>query len=282
MKNYTLGEWLEVWYTHYILPSAFADNTKACYNRAVRAVPPAIAAILLADLSPLDCLIWLQTVARTAPRAAQLDRVMLSRSLLVARKLRLTDCVLDGDTCPQIVHHAQKAVVLSLPELRAYALRACEVEAAPVLLLCCCGLRRGEAMGVQRADIADGILTVQHQRRDGLRLYPLKSQASYRRLALPFLVLDCLAKRPLTLSGLVYEGTMHRVYTDHQSLLKRLSLPAVTLHGLRHSVATAAVMSGVPVKAVQACLGHASYVLTADLYADHLPDRSDVCAQLFP
>ena len=48
---------------------------------------------------------------------AQLDRVMLSRALLVARKLHLTDCVLDEDTCPQVVHHAQKAVVLTLPEL---------------------------------------------------------------------------------------------------------------------------------------------------------------------
>ena len=96
--------------------------------------------------------------------------------------------------------------------------------------------------------------------------------------------------RPLTLSGLFYEGSMHKVYTDHHSVTQRLSLPSVTLHGLRHSVANAAwppvappaaVLGGEPVKLVQGCLGHASFALTADLYADHLPDTSAVCKHLF-
>lgn len=107
-KDYTLGEWLETWLEYYVEPSALAPSTKACYNRAVRSVPASLGSIWVIDIAPLDCLCWIQSVARTHPRAAQLDRVMLSRALLVARKLHLTDCVLDEDTCPQVVHHAQK------------------------------------------------------------------------------------------------------------------------------------------------------------------------------
>lgn len=281
-KDYTLGEWLTVWLEHYVEPSSLAPSTKKCYNRAVRAVPADLSLVDMRFLSPLDCLFWIQDVARVYPRAAQLDRVMLSRALLVARKLHLTDCVLDDDTCPQVVHHAQKAVVLTLPELLRYMEAASTMDSAPVLLLCCCGLRRGEALAAGRADLsADGILTVQHQRGDSRELRPLKSKHSYRRIALPDNVLDCIRKRPLTLSGLFYEGSMHKVYTDHHGITQGLSLPPVTLHGLRHSVATAAVLGGEPVKLVQGCLGHASFALTADLYADHLPDTSAVCKHLF-
>lgn len=35
-KDYTLGEWLDVWLEYYVEPSALAPSTKACYNRAVR------------------------------------------------------------------------------------------------------------------------------------------------------------------------------------------------------------------------------------------------------
>ena len=55
----------------------------------------------------------------------------------------------------------------------------------------------------------------------------------------------------------------------------------MTLHGLRHSFATAAVQQGVPIKVLQAALGHAKYQLTADLYADHLPERSTVSRSVF-
>ena len=56
---------------------------------------------------------------------------------------------------------------------------------------------------------------------------------------------------------------------DHQAILAALGLPeAVTLHGLRHSFATAAAEK-IPIKVLQEALGHSEYKLTADLYAGH-------------
>jgi integrase len=48
-------------------------------------------------------------------------------------------------------------------------------------------------------------------------------------------------------------------------------LPRLTLHGLRHSYATAGLAAGVDVKVMSERLGHASTGLTADLYQHVLP-----------
>jgi integrase len=64
--------------------------------------------------------------------------------------------------------------------------------------------------------------------------------------------------------------------------LKRLGLPAVRLHDLRHSTATLWLEAGVPLKLVQELLGHASMTITADVYSHILPayrrESADVLA----
>lgn len=89
-----LGTWLEKWLILYVDPSGLAPNTKACYHRAVEAVPDTLASHDLSDLSPIDLMEWLVFVSQKHPRAAQLDRVMLSKALRTARKAGL---------CPALV-----------------------------------------------------------------------------------------------------------------------------------------------------------------------------------
>ncbi|MFY9586736.1 MAG: tyrosine-type recombinase/integrase, partial [Actinomycetota bacterium] len=50
------------------------------------------------------------------------------------------------------------------------------------------------------------------------------------------------------------------------------ALPRIRLHDVRHSVATALLCAGVPVKVVSERLGHASTAFTMDVYASVLPD----------
>jgi hypothetical protein len=56
-------------------------------------------------------------------------------------------------------------------------------------------------------------------------------------------------------------------------------LPPVRLHDLRHGAATLALAAGVELKVVQAMLGHASIVLTADTYASVLPEVAQEAAE---
>jgi integrase len=61
------------------------------------------------------------------------------------------------------------------------------------------------------------------------------------------------------------------ILTYFQAILKRAGLPKVTMHSLRHSAATLALMSGVPIHVVSRMLGHASIVITLNRYAHLMP-----------
>jgi integrase len=63
-------------------------------------------------------------------------------------------------------------------------------------------------------------------------------------------------------------------------LAKRAGLRSIRLHDLRHSYATPALASGVPVKVVSQRLGHADITVTLKVYAHVLPgDDEDAAAR---
>lgn len=282
----TLGEWLDSWLELYVFPADLAENTKKCYNRAVRAVPPFLSSLPLRELSPLDVRRWLLQVAKQHPRAAQLDRRVMLMALTIAVKAgEAAPALCDPDLLPEIKHKPAKAAVLEADQLRAYLAAAGKAKHGLPLMLMACGLRRSEALGArwEAVDLAAGTLAIVGQRLpDSDELAPLKSAASYRVIELPPQVVALLRRMPRPIGGgWLCDTPARTVYKAHTRLLKAAELPPVTLHGLRHSFATAAVQQGVPIKVLQAALGHAKYQLTADLYADHLPSVSSVSRSVF-
>ena len=281
----TLGEWLDTWMELYVWPSKLAKNTKLCYDRSVRAVPHELAAADLQTLSPLQLQRWLLLVAREHPRAAQLDRVMLRKALRLAWKAgEAPQSLSDGDLLPQIDHKAAKAPVLQIEQLRAYLTAAAASPYAVPLMLMACGLRRGEALGArwENLDIPARTLAVVGQRLPGGAYAPPKTAASVRVIELPQQLMVVLMRLPRPIGGgWLCDVSATTLRLAHDRVLAAAQLPKVTLHGLRHSFATAAVQQGVPIKVLQAALGHAKYQLTADLYADHLPDQTAVPRVVF-
>jgi hypothetical protein len=55
-------------------------------------------------------------------------------------------------------------------------------------------------------------------------------------------------------------------------------LPRITLHGLRHSYATAALKAGVPVKVISERLGHATVAITLAVYSHVIPGMDELAA----
>lgn len=279
-----VASWLEMWYTTYVESChGLAPSTKAMYRRAKDAVPAWLGALPLDDqLLPLHLTRWLTQVAVEHPRAAQLDRVMLSRALRIAGKMGLcARSIIDADTVPKPVHAARKAVILSLEQSHAYMTAARGSDCYPLLMLCLCGLRRGEALGARWQDLDGATLRIRRQRQriDGsYASKPLKSDHSQRALMLPAWLVADLAAWPRTITGWIVDTTPEHLHKEHKRIVAAAELPPVTLHGLRHTFATQAAARGVAMKQLQVAMGHAKMQLTADLYADHLSPLSDLPA----
>ena len=60
-----------------------------------------------------------------------------------------------------------------------------------------------------------------------------------------------------------------------QRYVKKLGLPPIGLHGLRHTFATAALDAGVPLKVLSQILGHSRIEITADVYQHVTAETSE-------
>ena len=163
-------------------------------------------------------------------------------------------------------------------------------------ILCSTGCRRGEAVGMrwEDVDLRDGRWSVRRAlvTVNGARSWSEpKTAAGRRTIALDdddIAALKAHRRRQLDerdLAGEIYrdEGLVF-CHEDGQPLhpnvvtrwfydaVERAGLPRIRLHDVRHSVVTAMLRDGVPVKVVSERAGHSSTSFTMDVYATVLPD----------
>lgn len=274
------GEYFAIWLETYIEPFR-RPSTAACYRRAIDALPPALLELPLSSVDGLTLQRAINAKARKHPRAAQLQYTALHAALKKAEDLRL----IDYDPMKAVekpLHKAKKAVILNAEQLRRYLIAARSERVYPLLLLIAlCGLRRSEALGLTWGAIRDNRVWIQQQRLRvpgiGLQAAPLKSDSSNRVLPLaPQIVHELALWRAAegirAYSGWVCDTTPETLAKAHKRVLAAERLPPVTLHGLRHTMATLMAADGTAIKVLQGILGHSQYRLTADLYADHLTE----------
>jgi len=154
------------------------------------------------------------------------------------------------------------------------------------------GLRQGEAFGltVDRVDFLRRTLKVDRQLvllpGGPPTLAPPKTDASYRKVPMPVVVVDALAAHlarwPAGESGLVFtteDGDPIRRTAFSGAVwrpaLKRAGLEGAKFHDLRHFYASLLIRHGESVKVVQSRLGHASAAETLDTYSHLWPDSED-------
>jgi integrase len=302
----TVAQYLEAWLTgtaqHRLRPRTFIR-----YQQLVRThTLPTLGKLPLAKLTPqhLSQLYDAKRAAGLAPRSVQFLHAVLHSALKQALRWGL------------LPRNPAAAVQAPRPQRR--PMQALDAEQAGRLLTAAAddplgalyvlalmtGMRQGELLGLQWADVDGeaGRLTVRHtlQWHPGGRwtLDEPKTGHSRRTIRLPASALGALrahrarqAADRLALGaawadlGLVFPNGVGRPLRPanladrtHRKLLARAGLPAIRFHDLRHTYATLALGSGVPVKVVSETLGHASITLTLDTYSHVLPDMQDDAA----
>ncbi|HUZ20795.1 MAG TPA: site-specific integrase [Acidimicrobiales bacterium] len=161
-----------------------------------------------------------------------------------------------------------------------------------VVLAAGTGMRQGECFGltVDRVDFLRRQVTVDRQLMllpgAGPVLAPPKTQASYRVIPLPRVVVDALAahiaQNPVGPLGFLFTNSdgdpirRTRFSDEWRPAVKAAGAPAGTgFHALRHYYASLLIRHGESVKVVQARLGHASATETLDTYSHLWPDSED-------
>lgn len=172
-----------------------------------------------------------------------------------------------------------------------------------ILLMLGVGLRLGEALGLQWADVDLDAGTIEikrtlqrvhvagGKRKTQLQVAETKTEKSRRLLPLPSVVTDALKavhaeyailRSPwvfCTLNGTPIEPrNVNRAWYPLRTIA---GVPTVRLHDLRHSSATFALLLGVSPRAVADMLGHAEIRTTMDTYTHVLPQiKDDVANQI--
>lgn len=138
-----------------------------------------------------------------------------------------------------------------------------------VFLMRGCGLRLGEALGVQRNDFKNGALRLARQLApDGTHYIPLKhrGEEDYRDIPVPDYVL-------YRTSGFDMPPVTHRVYRGWFNKARDAAglPPEFTPHTLRHIFASVALAGGIPITDVSKWLGHQNIQITYGIYGHLTP-----------
>lgn len=167
------------------------------------------------------------------------------------------------------------------------------------------GLRRGELLALKWSDVdlERGTLTVQRTMTTDRKLRPVigiqtKSRAGRRQIALPSQIVTQLRAHRDRLQfrrqaagslwvehDLVFPGPRGKHYSAswiryHQHrLMTAAGVPAIPLHGFRHTAATFALIMGEHFRNVQAMLGHSSVAMTLDRYSHVTPQMQTEFAE---
>lgn len=250
-------------------------STISGYNGSLRRYiePSPVGELPIDQIQPEDLIVLLSPiVAKGFTRQAQLVQILVGAALKDACRQRIIswnpmDCV------DKIQHRSQLTAWLT-PDQSVQLLRSARDAGDPLLIAwmlgLCCGLRRGEILGLNRDDV-DVDQQLIHVRRQLIRvdrrqlLTAPKSSCSIRDIPLPSTLAEMLRFIP---SGRrIVTATPDGLQKALEGACRRAGVPRITLHGLRHSMAAVAAVEGVPIKVLQQIMGHAQYATTADIYA---------------
>lgn len=299
LTTLSLGAYLRQWLDMSARPTV-SPNTWRGYDDVLTAHLGPIAGIPLRDLTAEDierCLAGM-TTHRRAARSQRPASAKTVRNAQVMLRRALGQAELRGHVRRNVArqvplrHVPRRSRETMTPELARQILEATSgdaFEAAYALALV--GLRASEILGLRRSDVRldakppaiDVRVQIVGSGR-GAKLAPLKTEASEAPLPLPAFAAERLrahlAAQPATLADSLVFTTRDGYGVSGSWLTKRFAatlvaagLPRLTLHGLRHGLASILAGLGVHPSIAQQLLRHASARTTLDVYTHVSTDQ---------
>lgn len=287
----TLADWAPLWLAN--RKGTAKDSSLVHYRwRMDHWVLPYLGKITLNDLSPIHIRRWLDGL-QLGNQSKKLARDALRNCLQGA----IDDGALTDNPAKDVRVNITRAMAKA--EKQAKPIKAWSHEDAQILLAACegtrieplvvmgllCGLRPGETQGLLWTDFdwLNATVTVARTRSetpDGIFTGTTKSGLS-RTIDLSFeTVRRMMAIRERQERGeLRYEDPDQGVFTVNPSpargilseLCRKLQIPILSPHSLRHTFASLAISGGCPITAVSEVLGHANAQITLSIYSHALP-----------
>jgi len=302
----TLNEFLEEWLeTH---KSSVRSKTIHQYSQvAHQHIIPYLGDVKLKDLRPdqIQGLYNAKLKSGTSSRTVIEIHAVLHKSLAQALKWGLigrnpSDAVIrprKKRSEMKVLTDGQVRVFLSAAEQTRYS--------AFFYLALNTGMRSGELLGLKWLDI-DWIhrrlqvnRQLQHQPGLGLMFTEPKTAAGRRMIVISQTAINKLRKhmeqqeldRKLAgeqwqENGMIFPtkfGTpmfSTNMYKDFKALLRKLDLPNIRFHDLRHTAATLMLQQGIHPKIVQERLGHSDISMTMNTYSHILPSMQEEAAEI--
>ncbi|MCY4469963.1 MAG: site-specific integrase [Thiotrichales bacterium] len=267
LRDFVDGPWKDAHFPHY------KPSTRKGVNTILTGqLLPAFGAMPFDRITRTEVLHWFNAYSRTAPGGAN-HALRILRQIL---EFAIARGHLEINPARDVAMNRRTALTrfLSRDELQRLH-RALDRHARTgtqparqadiIRLLLLTGCRRGEILALRWSEV-DGDTIALADSKTGPRKVYLNAQA--RRI---------IERQPRGESPFVFPSarTPERPYDPHLPLWGRVRAEAgiedVRLHDLRHTMATYAVMNGVPVPVVSRLLGHSSVQMT--LRYAHLADR---------
>jgi len=280
----TVGEWLDYWVEN-IAPKQVRQTTLIRHKQQVRLhLKPALGKKTLFELSVMDVQNMIDKYIANggSPRMAQITRNVLSAALRTAMRREIIHR--NVSRLVEIPHTIYKERNVWNPEQIKIFLTHIQGHAMyPIFaMLFTYGLRRGEALGLRWCDIDfdKKLICIRQQLIEIAGQFIIgepKSSAGKRELPMlphiEVILAELRAKSPDNApEGFIFRtstGTHYQpsnVYKVFKREINNLGLPDISIHDIRHTVATLMKDNNVPVKDAQMTLGHANIQTTLQIY----------------
>ena len=300
-ENITLGEYLSDWLKTYCEPRLTPCTYESYKNNVENHIIPALGKIPLQKLQPVQVQKFINNQSKNgqlsgegglSPGSIRHIFAVLRKSLNHAVKMQyLSRNVCQCVELPKMKQNEAKFLNKNQVATMLEAFKGSDIY-LPTLLAVGLGLRRGELLGLQWQDFdfEKGLVGIRRtllaKRKEGQLFSECKTEKSNRVLAVPENIISVLKQaQKKQLENKLFFGQGYQDHGlvccnpdgspvspsafDHRftKALEANGLEHIRVHDLRHTNASLMLSQGVPMKVASERLGHATIVITMDLYS---------------